>query len=98
MAAGDASAVKHDRNDVSFHHIAGAGHDLHRLLFSYVDLADDELVRVGMLFNGKDLADDDVLEVLVQSLESLNFGAREGHFVAVFLICARKARHIGLDP
>ena len=85
-AAGQMCAGKRSGNIVAHMDVPRAGDDLHRLLPADVELADPHVVAVGVLFHGEDLARDHVFEALVQTLDGLDLGAGERHFVVELLV------------
>ena len=88
QGSGDLGAVQgHGHEEVlhAGHDVRRAGADLDRFPFAHVQLADRQLIRVGMGFDGQDLADDDVLDVLVVIVDSLQVGAAQDEAVTEFL-------------
>ena len=85
-AAGQHGLVQRRGHQIADVDVPRAGDDLHRLLPADVELADPHMVAVGVLFHGEDLARDHVFEALVQTLDGLDLGAGERHFVVELLV------------
>ena len=85
-AAGQHGLVQRRGHQIADMDVPRAGDDLHRLLPADVELADPHVVAVGVLFHGEDLARDHVFEALVQTLDGLDLGAGERHFVVELLV------------
>ncbi len=85
-AAGQHGLVQGHGHQIAHVDVPRAGDDLHRLLPADVELADPHVVAVGVLFHGEDLARDHVFEALVQSLDGLDLGAGERHFIVELLV------------
>ncbi len=97
MSAGNTSAVEDDGDQGAFEHVVGAGDDLHSLCAN-INLADDQLVCVGMLLDGQDSAHYDFFQVLVQTRNAVNLGSGHCHPVIIFLVGACELRHICFQP
>ena len=85
-AAGQHGLVQRRGHQIADVDVPRTGDDLHRLLPADVELADPHVVAVGVLFHGEDLARDHVFEALVQTLDGLDLGAGERHFVVELLV------------
>ena len=62
--------------------VLGAGDDLHRLFPADIDLADPELVGVGMVLHRDDLAGNDVVHRLTEVFHFLDLKAAHCHLIA----------------
>ena len=70
MAACNTSAIKNNRNLISFFYIWSACYDLHTLS-SDIYLADDQLICIRMFLDLIDLADHDLIEIGIQLCKAL---------------------------
>ena len=87
VSAGHLTAVKNHRHLVPFLHIGSACNDLNGLS-SDIYLADDQLVRVRMLFYFFYLANYDFFQIPVKPFIAFHLGAAHCHRIAVFLVRA----------
>ena len=78
-AAGQQGVVERRGDKVALMHVPGAGADLDGGLLADVDLRDQHVVGVGVLFKLEDFADLDVFDGLAQVLGHLDLGAGNGH-------------------
>ena len=74
MASRHLAAVQYHRHLIAHMDVGRAGHDLD-LLRSDIHLADDQLVRVRVLFNGKDLSYNDLLQIFIKLFIALYLGS-----------------------
>ena len=97
MTSGYSASVQHDTDLVAFFHIGGSGDDLDSLL-THIYLTDDELVRIGVLFDTEDLTRHYLREVLVQTPVLLYLCSGQRHSVSILLRRDIKLRNICLQP
>ena len=65
---------------------------------SDVDRADPQVIRIRVMGDGIHSSDNDLLAVAVEPCPVLDLGPGERHPVIIFLVRARKIRHVVLDP
>ena len=85
-AAGEDGVMERGRDKVSDMDVPRAGAYLDRLALSHVDLSDQHMVGVGVLFYGEYPADADVFHLLAEILGDLHLGAGDGHGLGKDLI------------
>ena len=82
MSSGHPAAVQNCRNIIALLQILCACHDLNRLC-PYVDLADDQFVRIGMALDLLNVPHNDLFKIFVEPLETFYLCSRERHGVTV---------------
>ncbi len=97
MTSGYSASVQHDADLIAFFHVGGSGDNLDSLL-AYIDLTDDELVRIGMLFDTEDLTRHYLREIPVKTPVLLYLGSGQRHSVSILLRRDIKLRNICLQP
>ena len=88
QGSGDLGAVHgHGHEEIlhAGHDVGCAGADLDRFSPAHVDLADRQLIRIGMGLDGEHLSDDDTFDVLVIIVDGLQVGSAQDETVAEFL-------------
>ena len=97
MSACYASAVKNNRNLISFFYVWGTGNDLYRFC-SDIYLADDQFICIRMFLDLINLSDHDFVKICIQFFKAFHLCSCQCHGICIFLCCHVKIRHIHFNP
>ena len=97
MTACYTSAVKNNRNFISFFYVWSTCNDLYRFC-SNIYLTDNQFICIRMFLDLVDLSDHDLVQICIQFLEAFHLCSCQCHGICIFLCCHIKIRHIHFNP